>query len=118
MQGPINKDAGFIVQKPHGPAERPTKAFTKDEDQELILRFFAFTSSLKNFKRPIYQFLNAEIQQKLNLDAESVRSYEACFKKTFDLVEIAVHACQNCSNCQCLSIKQPCKLYNLCSNQD
>ena len=69
----------------------PQKPFTKDEDREFILRFFALSNKLKEFKRLLYQFLNAEIQQRQHLDAETVRSYEMRFRKTFDLVRSSDH---------------------------
>ena len=60
--------------------------FTKDEDRELILRFFALSNGLKSFKTPLYKFLNSEIQQNQHLDTEAVRAYSTHFRKSFDLV--------------------------------
>ena len=62
------------------------KTFSKDEDKELILRFFAFFNNLQNFKPPMYRFLNAEIQQRQHLNQEAVHSFESRFKNTFELV--------------------------------
>ncbi len=64
----------------------PKTHFTKDEDREYILRFFALFNNLKDFRPPLYKFLNAEIQQKQNLDEDASRTYQARFRNTFDLV--------------------------------
>ena len=66
--------------------------FTKDEDRELILRFFALSNNRKNFKTPLYKFLNAEIQQNQRFSEVAEQSYSEGFKKTFDLVSFIAKA--------------------------
>ena len=61
-------------------------SFGKEQDRELILRFFAMNNSLQKFKPPLSRFLNSEIYQYQHMDLQQTEDYTKLFTRTFRLV--------------------------------
>ena len=61
-------------------------SFTKEQDRELILRFFAMHNSLQNFAPPLSRFLNKEIRENQHMGLQKVQAYAKLFRQTFQLV--------------------------------
>ena len=81
----------------------PKSPFTKDEDREYILRFFALFNNLKDLKPPLYKFLNAEIHKNQFLKDDVARLYRNRFKNSFELVSCAAKpgACVGAFSSKC-----------------
>ena len=79
-------------------------SFGKEQDRELILRFFAMHNSLQNFKPPLSRFLNTEICQHQHMDAQKSEDYTKLFARTFRLVSVYGSVrCRCIAELQCLT---------------
>jgi hypothetical protein len=75
-----NQDFQFILNSP--------KLKERMLDREFVLRFFAFYhSTYLNYKPPMKQFLNKEMEKFRNLDDKEATKLKNLFKKTVDIVK-------------------------------
>lgn len=74
-------------------------SFTKEQDRELILRFFAMHNNLQNFMPPLSRFLNKEIRENQHMGLPKVQAYAKLFRHTFQLVSRLQHTVA--SQCAC-----------------
>ena len=71
-----------------GKLQNSATSFTKEQDRELILRFFAMRNKLQDLKPPLSRFLNNEIREHQNMLKPKAQEYTKLFRRTFLLVRI------------------------------
>lgn len=76
-----------------------TTSFTKEQDRELILRFFAMHSSLNKFKPPLSRFLDNEMQEHRHMNEKRAQWYTKLFSRTFRLVSCYHSTYKACWSC-------------------
>ena len=76
-----------------GKLQNSATSFTKEQDRELILRFFAMRNKLQDLKPPLSRFLNNEIRQHQHILKPKAQEYTKLFRRTFLLVRRQCSVC-------------------------
>lgn len=97
-----------------GALPKGNTSFTKEQDRELIVRFFAMHNSLNKFKPPLSRFLNNEMQEHRYMDTDTIQDYTKLFSRTIKLVgrcSTMIHLVSTCRLCKsaCVSFELLCR---------